>query len=80
MLSVDPAGVFRTSPRAHDLAPEQRAVIMREMGFVSSNRWDVAGTAAYGFTSIWVSRSGQPDEYPNLAPVREIGRLDAFLD
>ncbi|GJD53565.1 (S)-2-haloacid dehalogenase 4A [Methylobacterium crusticola] len=79
VLSVDPAGIYKTSPRAYDLAPERLGVGIRETVFVSSNRWDVAGAAAYGFTPVWVNRTGQPDEYPDLAPVQVIDSLNALL-
>ncbi|AWN41296.1 haloacid dehalogenase type II [Methylobacterium durans] len=79
VLSVDPAGVFKTSPRAYDLALERLGVDRREIVFVSSNRWDVAGAAAYGFTPVWVNRTRQPEEYPDLAPVQVIDSLGALL-
>ncbi|UIN35086.1 haloacid dehalogenase type II [Methylobacterium oryzae] len=79
VLSVDPAGIFKTSPRAYDLAPERLGVDIREIVFVSSNRWDVAGAAAYGFTPVWVNRTDQPDEYPDLAPAQMIDSLNALL-
>ncbi len=79
VLSVDPAGVFKTSPRAYDLVPERLGTGMTETVFVSSNRWDVAGAAAYGFSPVWVNRLGLPDEYPDLSPVRVIRSLDALL-
>jgi 2-haloacid dehalogenase len=79
VLSVDPAGIFKTSPRAYDLAPERLGVDRREIVFVSSNRWDVAGAAAYGFTPVWVNRTRQPEEYPDLAPVQVIDNLGALL-
>lgn len=79
VLSVDPARVFKTSPRAYDLAPERLGVDRREIVFVSSNRWDVAGAAAYGFTPVWVNRVRQPEEYPDLAPVQMIDSLDGLL-
>lgn len=79
VLSVDPAGIFKTSPRAYDLAPERLGVDIREIVFVSSNRWDVAGAAAYGFTPVWVNRTDQPDEYPDLAPAQVIDSLNALL-
>jgi 2-haloacid dehalogenase len=31
--------------------------------FVSSNRWDVMGAAAFGFRTVWVNRSQGPAEY-----------------
>jgi 2-haloacid dehalogenase len=79
VLSVDPAGIFKTSPRAYDLAPQRLGVDKREIVFVSSNRWDVAGAAAYGFTPVWVNRTDQPDEYPGLAPAQMIDSLNALL-
>lgn len=79
VLSVDPAGIFKTSSRAYNLVPERLGVDIREIVFVSSNRWDVAGAAAYGFTPVWVNRTGQPDEYPDLAPAQVIDSLNALL-
>lgn len=79
VLSVDPAGVFKTSPRAYDLAPERLGVDRQKIVFVSSNRWDVAGAAAYGFTPVWVNRTRQSEEYPDLAPVQVIDNLDGLL-
>ncbi|KMO44106.1 haloacid dehalogenase [Methylobacterium tarhaniae] len=79
VLSVDPAGTFKTSPRAYDLAPERLGVARERIVFVSSNRWDIAGAAAYGFAPVWVNRTDQPDEYPGLAPVRVIRALDGLL-
>ncbi len=79
VLSVDPAGIFKTSPRAYALAPERLGVARERIAFVSSNRWDIAGAAAYGFAPVWVNRTSQPDEYPDLAPVREIRALDGLL-
>ncbi|TGE00664.1 haloacid dehalogenase type II [Methylobacterium nonmethylotrophicum] len=79
VLSVDPAGTFKTSARAYDLAPERLGVARERIAFLSSNRWDIAGAAAYGFAPVWVNRTGQPDEYPDLAPVRVIRSLDGLL-
>lgn len=79
VLSVDPAGIFKTSPRAYDLAPERLGVDRREIVYVSSNRWDVAGAAAYGFTPVWVNRTRQPEEYSELAPVQVIDSLGALV-
>jgi 2-haloacid dehalogenase len=79
VLSVDPAGIFKTSPRAYDLAPERLGVDIREIVFVSSNRWDVAGAAAYFFTPVWVNRTDQPDEYPDFAPAQVIDSLNGLI-
>lgn len=79
VLSVDAAGVFKTSSRAYDLPVERLGFDSREIVFVSSNRWDVAGAAAYGFVPVWVNRTHQPDEYPDLAPVKVIDTLGGLL-
>jgi 2-haloacid dehalogenase len=79
VLSVDAARVFKTSPRAYRLALSALAVSADEVVFVSSNRWDVAGAAAFGFTSIWVNRLEAPDEYAELAPRAVIRSLEDLL-
>jgi 2-haloacid dehalogenase len=43
--------------------------------FVSSNRWDVMGAAAFGFRPVWVNRSGIPDEYPDHPPAQVVADL-----
>jgi 2-haloacid dehalogenase len=79
VLSVDMAGIFKTSPRSYDLVLEAFSVKTDEVAFVSSNRWDIAGAAAFGFTPIWVNRLGLPDEYEELAPSAVIGSLSALV-
>ena len=52
----------------------------RDVTFVSSNRWDVMGAAAFGFKPVWVNRANNPDEYPDHPPVRVIADLSALLE
>lgn len=75
VLSVDAVGVFKTSPRAYEPVLSAFSVRPDEVVFVSSNRWDIAGAAAFGFTPIWVNRLGLPDEYPELAPHAVVSSL-----
>ncbi len=79
VLSVDAAKVFKTSPDAYELALEAFSLNVDEIVFVSSNRWDVAGATAFGFTSIWVNRHNMPDEYAELAPRAVVDSLDRLL-
>jgi len=79
VLSVDAVGVFKTSPRAYELVLSAFGVPPEEVVFVSSNRWDIAGAAAFGFTPVWVNRLELPDEYAELAPalvVKSLHRLN----
>lgn len=68
VISVEAAGIFKTAPAAYDLVGETLGVSGTNVSFQSSNRWDIAGAAAYGFRTVWINRSGQPDEYTDLAP------------
>lgn len=76
ILSVDAARVFKTSPRTYDLVLRSLPVVATEVVFVSSNRWDIAGAAAFGFIPVWVNRLGLPDEYVELPPSAVIASLD----
>lgn len=78
VLSVEAAGVFKTDPRAYALVEPALGVPPADTAFVSSNRWDVAGAAAFGFMPVWVNRAGLPDEYPGLDPVAVVGDLRAL--
>ncbi|KFG66595.1 haloacid dehalogenase type II [Microvirga sp. BSC39] len=79
VLSVDAAQVFKTSPRSYDLVLQALSIAAHEVVFVSSNRWDIAGAAAFGFTPIWVNRLGLPDEYAELAPSAVVASLDGLI-
>ncbi|WP_201863362.1 haloacid dehalogenase type II [Microvirga soli] len=79
VLSVDAVQVFKTSPRSYDLVLQTLSIAAEEVVFVSSNRWDIAGAAAFGFTPIWVNRLGLPDEYVDLAPGGVIASLDGLV-
>ena len=76
VLSVEAAGVFKTDPRAYALVGGRLGTSPGQVLFASSNRWDIAGAAAFGFTALWINRAGLPDEYPGLAPAATIGALD----
>lgn len=78
VLSVDAAKIFKTSPDAYQLVLEALSVNIDEIVFVSSNRWDVAGAALFGFTPIWANRLGLPDEYPDFAPHAVIETLEGL--
>jgi len=79
VLSVDAVQTFKTSPRAYVLVTAAFDLPPNEVAFVSSNRWDVAGAAAFGFRCIWANRAGLPDEYEDLAPAATVGSLSGLL-
>jgi 2-haloacid dehalogenase len=78
VLSVDMARVFKTAPAAYRLVCDAFGCAPHEVAFVSSNRWDVAGAAAFGFQAAWINRTGAAREYPGLDPVATLPSLDAL--
>lgn len=80
VLSVDAVAVYKPSPRVYDLAPQALGVEPGEILFVSSNGWDVAGAAAFGFRTCWCNRANAPAEELDVTPDYEVDRLDAIAD
>jgi 2-haloacid dehalogenase len=78
LLSVDAVRMYKPRPEVYALVTERFAVQPREVVFVSSNRWDVMGAAAYGFRPLWVNRAKMPDEYTELPPVRVVTDLSVI--
>jgi 2-haloacid dehalogenase len=79
-FSVDVLRTYKTDPRVYALAAAGLGVAPGAISFQSSNRWDIAGAVAAGFRAVWVNRSGQPDEYRDLAPYAVIPTLAGLLD
>jgi 2-haloacid dehalogenase len=70
VLSVHATRRYKTDPAAYALGPVALGLPAAEILFVSSNCWDVAGAAWYGFTTLWVNRTGNPLERLGIAPTR----------
>lgn len=79
VLSVDVIPTFKTDPRAYALIELHLDAAPDATLFVSSNRWDVAGAAAFGLRPVWINRAGLPDEYPDLRPVAEVTSLTDLI-
>lgn len=79
VLSVAGAGTFKPHPMVYRLAVEAFDTPPDELTFCSSNRWDIAGASAFGMRPIWINRSGRPDEYPSMPPVRTESSLENLL-
>ncbi len=75
VLSVDPLRVYKPHPSVYALACERLGVTAAEVGFVSSNFWDISGATAFGFRTFWINRSGaMPDEL-GQRPYAIVGNL-----
>ena len=59
-------------PTVYQLAEIHCGIHREEIGFVSSNAWDVAGGKAFGFQTFWINRKNAPDEVLGVQPDRII--------
>jgi 2-haloacid dehalogenase len=69
VLSVDTIRIYKPRPEVYAMVTDRFAVAPADVVFVSSNRWDVMGAAAFGFRGVWVNRARMPDEYADVAPI-----------
>ncbi|MGE3144624.1 MAG: haloacid dehalogenase type II [Pseudorhodoplanes sp.] len=79
VLSVDSLRLFKPRPEVYALVTAHFGCKPQDVLFVSSNRWDVMGAAAFGFRPIWINRAGNPDEYRAHPPLRIVAELQALL-
>ena len=80
ILSVDEVRVYKPSPRVYELGPRAFGLTAREILFVSSNAWDVAGAASFGYRTCWCNRLGAPMDELDLTPDLEVERLDEIAE
>jgi 2-haloacid dehalogenase len=67
--------MYKPRPEVYALVTARFGVKPQDVTFVSSNRWDVMGAAAFGFRPVWVNRSGIPDEYLDHPPAQVVADL-----
>jgi 2-haloacid dehalogenase len=79
VMSVRDAGVFKPDMAVYRLVLDRFGGAPDDVSFQSSNRWDIAGAEVFGFRTVWVNRSGAPDEYPDMAADRIVQSLDLLL-
>lgn len=75
LISVSIVKTYKPAMRVYALATEQFGCAPGDITFLSSNRWDIAGAKAFGFNTVWINRSGAPDEYHDLDPGRVLTSL-----
>ena len=76
IISVDELGMYKPSPEVYQLAMDELEVGRGQVSFQSSNAWDAAAAATFGFRVAWCNRFGQARERLPDAPDVEITTLD----
>ena len=77
-FSVDSIGTYKPHPSVYQMAVDGLDVEAGRICFMSSNAWDAAGAANFGFRVVWVNRFGQPQERIPGDPEHEITTLEAL--
>lgn len=63
VLSVESVGIFKPDPRIYQLVMDHYDLQERSsVAFMSSNAWDAAAAAHFGFQTVWVNRFKRPWE------------------
>jgi 2-haloacid dehalogenase len=79
VLSVDAVRMYKPRPETYTLVTSRFGIKPQDVTFVSSNRWDIMGAAAFGFRPVWINRANVPDEYPEHPPVKIVSSLSALV-
>ena len=62
VISVDALGMHKPSAEVYRLAMEELGLGRGQISFQSSNGWDAAAAATFGFRVVWCNRRDQPRE------------------
>ena len=80
VLSVESVGIFKPDSRVYDLVGQRFDCARDEVLFVSSNGWDAAAAAGYGFRTAWVNRSDLPMDRLPWRPEHVLSDLTGIPD
>jgi 2-haloacid dehalogenase len=76
IISADEVRVFKPDPRVYELGLRRLDTTTAEMGFVSSNSWDINGASAAGLTTFWIQRrAAEPPEELGFRASRVVGAI-----
>lgn len=82
VLSVAPLKVYKPDRRVYELGRDWAQAPAAEIAFASSNAWDAAGAAAFGFRTFWCNRGIASVEYDierHATVVRSLSEVIALL-
>jgi 2-haloacid dehalogenase len=78
VFSIEEVGIYKPHPSVYQLACERLGLERDRICFVSSNGWDVAGAATFGFQTVWLNRFGQERDRLPGEPRLILSGLDAL--
>ena len=75
LLSVDVVKIYKPHPNTYQLVLDELDVTKSEVGFVTSNYFDVAGAKSFGFNVFWINRTNAVPDELDLKPDYVLGNL-----
>ena len=60
VMSVDDVRTFKPDPLVYKMVVDNLSCQKKDVLFISSNGWDIAGAVSYGFETMWINRLGAP--------------------
>ena len=79
IISAEDLGLFKPHPMVYKKVLTYFKCRPKDVIFVSSNGWDAAGGSAFGFASLWINRTGLPEEKMFWRPSWSGRDLNALL-
>ena len=80
VISADAVRQYKVAPAVYALGEQATGVPRGRILFVSSNAWDAAGAAWFGFRTLWINRNQLPFEQLDIQPSVTASSLRAVLD
>ena len=80
VLSVEDVGIFKPARVVYDMVGKHFGTAPGDVLFVSSNGWDAAAAAQYGFATAWVNRAGDPMDRLPVQPAYVLSDLTSIPD
>lgn len=74
-LSVESVRIYKPHASVYALVQAHTGARPQNVLFVSSNGWDIAGSARFGFRTAWVNRANAPQDRLPQGPLHEIPDL-----
>ena len=78
IISVEKVKIFKPSSLVYEQVENVIECSKSEALFVSSNGWDIAGAAGFGFETAWVNRSKEPTDRLPDKPTHILKNLEAI--
>ncbi|MBX3611621.1 MAG: haloacid dehalogenase type II [Hydrogenophaga sp.] len=80
VISADAVRQYKVAPAVYELGERATGLSRGQILFVSSNAWDAAGAAWFGYRTLWINRNAMPFEQLGNRPEAIGSSLRAVLD